>query len=68
MRDHTPSIGRARPSASKRSGHTPAFASRTGSAKASTVPAHPAARPGAGPSGRVVVPASDFEGFGSFSS
>ncbi|WP_232631744.1 hypothetical protein [Methylobacterium sp. Leaf118] len=68
MTDHTPSIGRTRPSVSKRPGHTLGFATRIGSAKASTAPGHSAARPAPGPTGRVVVPASDFEGFGSFSS
>lgn len=66
MRDHSQSIGRFSPGAPKRTGRPAASAHRlAGLAKA---PAVTAKAPGTAPeTGRVVAPATDFEGFGSFS-
>ena len=66
MRDHSQSSGRFSSSAPKRTGRPAASAHRlAGLAKG---PAATAKTPGAAPeTGRVVAPAIDFEGFGSFS-
>lgn len=66
MRDHSQSIGRLSPSAPKRNGRTAASAQRLRGL--GNTPAPGTKSPPITPeTGRVVAPAIDFEGFGSFS-